>query len=102
MDLVDVNTPSVSLNVSATSARVELGNVNGTSLQIDNTGIGAAQPADIYVKTGNSTVTAATTDMHIPAGFFGTFKIDPSHTHVAAIMVAGSTTTRFARATGGV
>jgi hypothetical protein len=102
MDLVDVNSPSVSLSVSTTTASVALGNANGTSILIDNTGIGASTPVDIYVKSGLSDVVATTSDMHIAAGEKGTYKIDPSHTHIAGITASGSTTARFARATGGV
>lgn len=48
--------------------------------------------AIVFIKFGNSTVTAATTDMPIPAGGVETFEISPAVTHIAGITASVSGT----------
>lgn len=97
-NFIGINDASVSLSVSTTSANVALGG-GGSSILIDNTG---ALSGACFVRSGYSDVVATTADMQIAAGEKAVYAIDPSHTHVAAITAAGTTTLRLARnASGG-
>jgi hypothetical protein len=96
-NLININAASVSLSVSSTSARVNLSARPEDYVLIDNSFPGAV---DCYVKSGLSTATAATTDLHISAGEKATYQIDPSHTHIAAITASGTTTLRLVKGSG--
>ena len=48
-----------------------------------------------FIQFGGSTVTAATTNMPIPAGGVEVFQIGPGVTHAAAITASGSGTIYF-------
>ncbi len=96
-----MNTPfgipsaAVSRTVSGTSARVAYATGSGNVIRICNVGA-----AEAYVKSGDSTVTATTSSMSIPAGVVEVFTIPKTDTHLAAISDGGSTTLRIARGDG--
>jgi len=96
MRKIDINAASVALSMTASSARVALAGSPSSFLMVDNSFPGAL---DCYLKSGNSAVTAATTDMHIAAGEKAVYEIDPSHTHVAGISTAANTV-RLVRGNG--
>lgn len=95
-----MNTPfgipsaAVSRTVSGTSARVAYAGT-GNVIRICNVGASEA-----YVKSGDSTVTATTSSMSIPAGVVEVFTIPKTDTHLAAISDGGATTLRIARGDG--
>lgn len=97
MDVININAASVALTVGTTTARAAIAGAPSSYLMVDNSLAGAV---DCYIRSGNSAVVAATTDMHIAAGEKGVYAIDPSHTHVAAITASGTTTLRLARGNG--
>lgn len=86
-------TGNASLSVTTSSARVAFGSVD-TSMVVQNTGSATA-----YVKTGDVTVTAATTDTPIPAGASYAFNTGGSG-YIAAITASGSTSLRITTGTG--
>lgn len=95
-DLININATTASLSVSTTSAAVALDG-GYDSVLVDNTLPGNT---DCYVRSGLSTVAATTSHMHIAAGEKASYRIDPSHTHVAAITSSGTTTLRLTRGSG--
>ena len=96
-DIMDINSPSNTLSVTTSSGSVATTTTGTDRVIIDNKVTGAAE---CYVKSGMSGVTAATTDTHIPADVVMTYKIDRSHTHIAAITPTGTTTIKIQRGNG--
>jgi len=96
-DVMDINSPSNTLSVSTSSNRVETTTTGTDRVIIDNTVAGAVE---CYIKSGNSTVTAATTDTHVGVGVYLTYRIDPSHTHIAGITASGTGTVVIQRGSG--
>lgn len=76
---------TVSLAVTTTTGRVATVG-DASTIRIYNAGT-----ATVFVKFGGSSVTAATTDMPIPAGVVETFRTG-TLTHVAAITASGTAT----------
>lgn len=97
MNPMNINAPSNTLSVTTSSARVATTALNADRVIIDNTVLDAVE---CYVKSGDSTVVATTTDTHIGANFCFTFKINPEHTHIAAITPTGTTTLKIQRGSG--
>lgn len=73
---------TVSLSLSGSSTRVAM--TDPVSL------VRIASNVDCYVKFGNSSVTATTSDMLFPAGAEVFAVEDPATTHVAAILVGAT------------
>jgi len=82
-------TMAVSATTSTASGALNLPSAPhaGTTVRIHN-----AASVVVFIKFGDSTVTAATTNMPIPAGGTEVFQIGPSVTHIAAITASGSGT----------
>lgn len=93
---MNINAPTTPLAVSTSSARAAVTG-KGTIVLIDNT---LASNTDCYVKSGDVSVVAATTDTHIAAGEKAPYEIDPAHTHIAAITASGTTNLRIQRGEG--
>lgn len=88
---------TVSLAASTTSARVALTNPPSNSefqVRVHNAGSALA-----FIHRGNSTVTAATTDVPIPSGAVEVLTFEnldgTPQTHVAAITTSGTATLYF-------
>ena len=93
-DANDQTIPALRLNpgkahtiaVTATSAR------NTTAFDTDTRVVSLYATANVFVRFGNSSVTAATTDHFFPAGVYYDFAIagkdEPGYTHIAAIRAA--------------
>ncbi|MGZ3398164.1 MAG: hypothetical protein ACXWKX_03285 [Caulobacteraceae bacterium] len=86
-------TGNTSLAVTTSSARVALPSADTTVL-IRNPGA-----VSVFVRFGGSSVTAATTDFEIPAGWAFAFNADVN-TYVAAITGSGSATLSVSTGTG--
>lgn len=85
-----VNKNSITVAATTTSAANAYGvNGEGNGVWVYNSGSVA-----VHVKSGASTVAAATTDNVIPAGQARTFQRDPNDTHLA-IRTASSTATVY-------
>lgn len=75
---------TASLAVTTTTGSVALGKPDGTrQVRVANVG-----PNEAYVKFGDSTVEAATTDMPIHANTSDIFTVGPGITHIAGISAA--------------
>ncbi len=85
-----INTPNVSIAATQTSGNVGIGNVGAPRIIIFNSGTDVA-----FVKSGDSTVTATTSDMFIAPGTSQLFQLNTDHNHVAAIMLSGKTATIY-------
>lgn len=90
-------TPGGSSTLAATtsSAAVALAASQGAQVLIYSAGT-----ATTFIKFGDSTVTAAVTDIAIPSGFNRIFTIPPGATHVAGITGASTATVYFTRGDG--
>lgn len=55
-----------------------------TAFVTDRAAIAVYTTKDCFIRTGDNTVTAATTDHFLPAGFYTTLALK-GHTHIAAI-----------------
>lgn len=79
---------TVSLAVTSSSGNVAMASSPSSrkDIMIYNSGSEA-----VFIKFGNSAVTAATTDMPIPAGAWGVFHAGDT-THVAGISASGNLT----------
>jgi hypothetical protein len=90
-------TPGGSATLAATtsSGRVALDTHGGMQVLIFSAGT-----AVTFIKFGDSTVTAAVTDIAIPSGFNRIFTIPPGATHVAGITGASTATVYFTRGDG--
>ena len=86
---------SATLAVTTSSARVALPTTGGMQVLIYSAGTAAS-----FIKFGDSTVTAAVTDIAIPSGFNRIFTIPPGVTHVAGITAASTATVYFTRGDG--
>ena len=93
---------TVSLAVTSSTGSVALSKLPSTGrfqLRIHNAGA-----ATIFFNRGSSTVTAATTNMPIPAGAIEVITIENAQnspvTHVAAITSSGTATAYFTVGTG--
>lgn len=93
----DLFTPSLAntANISATtsSARVAIP-AGGQSVRVHN-----AASVAVFIQFGDSSVTATTSHMPIPAGGVETFN-EGGATHVAAITASGSGTIYFTSGSG--
>lgn len=77
---LQVNSPVVLIAGAGSSARVALPtNATDRFVVSNNVDVGC------FIKTGDSTVTAAATDMPVLAGSIQAFMKNTAHTHVAAI-----------------
>jgi hypothetical protein len=86
-------TGTVSISATTSSARAALANTDDV-LVVPNAG-----SVTLYVKPGDSTVTAATTDFAIPPGQVATLDVSAA-THVAYITASGSVSTTAQQGTG--
>jgi hypothetical protein len=86
-------TGAVSLAVSNVSSRVAFSNSDATVI-LQNAGT-----TNIFYKLGNSSITAATTDYSLPAGYQIAIKIT-SETYVAAITSSSTSTLKVVQGTG--
>jgi hypothetical protein len=77
---------TVSLAVTTTTGRVALVG-DASTVRLYNAGTATA-----FVKFGDSSITAATTNMPIPAGAIEAFRPPGSSTHLAAITSSGTAT----------
>lgn len=77
---------TASLAVTTSTGRVALA-ADASSVRLYNAGTATA-----FVKFGDSSITAATTNMPIPAGVVETFRPPGGATHVAAITSSGTAT----------
>ena len=86
-----VNSPSASISVTTSSARTAYpasNNANGVCVY--NTG-----SVPIFIKSGDATVVATTSDNFVPAGQFRVLVRDPKDTHLAAITASSTATAYF-------
>lgn len=87
---------TVSRTVSATTARVALsktGSAGKVRVYATPTGA-AAPPAEIFIKFGDVTVEAATTDMPLPVGMVEVLDAG-EHAYIAAIAATGKDCTLY-------
>lgn len=82
-----INAPTATLAVTTSSARVAYGAGNTSYIVVSNDG-----GVSIFCKSGNSSVTAATTDTAIIAGSIQSYMKSPVDTHMACIAGSGSST----------
>lgn len=96
MSLMHINAPETAISATTTSARAAYGVAGTRFLSIIN-----LSATDFYVKSGNSTIEATTSDTLIPA-YSGqwTFEKDLADTHLAFITAAGTATGRLKTGTG--
>lgn len=87
---------SVTLPATTSSANVALPTLKGNQALI----YAPAANAAAFIKFGDSTVAAATTDIAIPPGFNRIFTIPSGATHVAAITGASTATLYFTTGDG--
>lgn len=90
----NVNSITVSLSVSGTSARVAYG-VSRQNIVIQNAGTSVA-----FVRSGDSSVTATTSHLPILPGAIMTLSREITDTHLAAI--SGTSTTLYITSADGV
>lgn len=80
-NLMDINDPEITISVSGTSARTAIPNAGSwRTVEVKNTGT-----VTVFVRAGDSTVTATTSHKAVIAGATVAYKIAPKHTHIAAI-----------------
>ena len=85
-----------SISVTTSSARVNVAGA-GNTLRLAN-----VASTECFVKLGDSTVTAATTDLSMPANSTLFLAVFDSTTYVAAITASGTATLRISRGDGGI
>lgn len=96
MALMDINALDTNVSASATSARSPIALLGATTVAVSN-----HTSAIAYVASGDSTVTATTSMVGINAGQTESFSINPTHTHVAAILSTGTGNVQFRFSNGG-
>jgi hypothetical protein len=91
MSYPNINTPSQSISCSTSSASITLtsANARGSFVTIYNSG-----SVPIFVRSGEGSATAVTTDYPIPAASRVTLAKSPAHNVIAAI-TASSTATAY-------
>lgn len=92
---IGVKLASSSIAATTTSSRAALPNTNLSYIRVYNAGSEIA-----FINTGNSSVTATTTNSFVAAGAIETFSISPNDTHLAAITSTGTATVYFQSAAG--
>lgn len=90
---------TVSLAADNNSDRVALPN-NDNQYTIVVTAETSDTAEIVFIKFGNSSVTAAVTDMPILPGSIQSFRIGPTLTHVAGITASGANTLYFTAGDG--
>lgn len=88
---------TVSLAATNSSSRVALVGATDAPYQVR---IYNAGPATAFLGRGDSSVTAATTNMPLPAGVVEVITLDGSVTHLAAITPSGAATLYFTTGEG--
>lgn len=81
------------LSATTTSSRVAAGNPAATQVRVTTKNASAATADDVYIKFGDSTVVATTSDydIHYPVGNTEVFSVTPSSgLYFAAITASGS------------
>lgn len=96
MALMDLNTYVTNISASTTTARGEISLKGSTTVAVAN-----HTSAVAYVDSGDSAVTATTAMVGINAGQTESFSINPTHTHVAAILSTGTGNVQFRFSNGG-
>ena len=90
----EINIPSASISASTSSARAAFpAGHSKNAVYIHNTG-----SVPIFVKSGDSTVTATTSDSFVVGGTARLFYCNPLHTHIAAITASSTATVYFSEA----
>jgi hypothetical protein len=90
-----INAPTVSISVTSSTGRVAYGALNSPGIIITDSGA-----ADIFCKSGDSTITAAVTDTIIKTGTVQSFTKSPVDTHIACITASGTATAYIQTGTG--
>ena len=85
-----------SIAVTTTTGRVNVTG-NGTTLRLAN-----VAATECFIKLGDSTVTATTSDFSMPANSVALLAASGAITYVAAITASGTATLRIARGDGGI
>jgi hypothetical protein len=89
--MIHVNTPSASISGTTSSARTAYPVTPSTGgVRIYNSGAVA-----VFVKSGDSSVAAATTDQFVGPGQTVLFARNPRDTHLAAITASSTATVYF-------
>jgi hypothetical protein len=89
-------TVNIAANTSTGNvALTTMNDLGGKDVRVYNAGA-----ATVFVNFGISTVTAATTDMPVPAGAIEVITVGPAVTHAAAITSAGTATVYFTSGRG--
>lgn len=86
---------NASISVTNTTGRAAISGT-GATLRLAN-----VSTVECFVKVGDSTVEAATTDFSVPANSQVFISVPNTATHVAAITAASTTTLRISRGDGG-
>jgi hypothetical protein len=96
MALMNLNTATVNVSASTTSASGAIPALGATTVRVYN-----PTSAVAYCRTGSSTVAALTTDMPIGAGTSEAFSVNPTDTHFATILSTGTGTISASFSYGG-
>lgn len=89
-NLLSLNGGKTNISASTTSALGAIATPNATTVRVCNTASAIA-----YVNSGDSSVTATTSDTAINPSTSESFSINPAHTHVAAILASGTGGVQF-------
>jgi len=87
---------NASLSVTTSTGRAAATG-NGTTLRIAN-----VAATECFIKLGDSTVTATTSDFSMPANSVALLAASGAITYVAAITASGTATLRISRGDGGI
>lgn len=85
-----VNAPSASISATTSSARSAYPAGDSDGVCVYNAG-----SVPIFIKSGDSSVAAATSDNFVPAGQFRVLARNPRDTHLAAITASSTATVYF-------
>ena len=99
VNLVHINSPTVPLALTTTSARIALPQ-KSPAVMISNTG---TTPA--WVSSGDVTVVAVASTGNgvcVPGGMTFTLRLQPTDTHVAGVTATGTSTLSISNVTGAV
>ncbi len=88
--MIKINTPTVSISATTSSARSAYSNGSYAEVLIYNTGT-----VPVFVQSGDSTVAATTSSTVVPAGTNAIYLRNPNDTHLAAITASGTATVYF-------
>lgn len=88
--MIHVNSPTASISGTTSSARTAYPVGTGSRVSVYNSGSVA-----VFVKSGDVTVAATTTNMFVPAGQALTFERNPNDTYLATITASSTATVYF-------